>query len=191
MASNSIVKICKRALIFAGVNNPIISLDDNSVQARVVKANYPKSVESVLRDHVWNCAIERKRLAPLSQAPAFEWSYQFQLPTNPKCLRVVGLYNATSDYVVEGDKILSNDASINLIYVGLITDPNRFDVLLSEAISARLAADIAKSLTDAKTDAQALWALYEEKLRLAISVDGMEGSTPNSGLETWLSPWSH
>ena len=43
----------------------------------------------------------------------------------------------------EGRKLITDEATIYLIYVALITDVNEYDTLLRETLAARLAAELA------------------------------------------------
>src|SRR3546814_6931193 len=87
----SVVSICNRALTLLG-QKTITSLEDNSQAARLCVESYGPTRDAVLRDHPWNCAIARADLAALSEAPAFEFGRQFQLP--PDCLRVLELWGS-------------------------------------------------------------------------------------------------
>lgn len=80
---------------------------------------------------------------------------------------------------VEGRKILCDEDTIELLYVGRVTDPAQYDSLLLETLSASLAADIAYPLIGSTTLAQQMRIIYEDKLKEARFVDATEG-TPAS-----------
>ncbi|NCW70215.1 MAG: hypothetical protein EBV86_16945, partial [Marivivens sp.] len=80
MASD--VDICNSALNMIGASN-IISLTEDSRAARVCNQRYEFVRDAVFRSHPWNCLIKRTSLAADSDTPAFEFSYQHTLPTNP------------------------------------------------------------------------------------------------------------
>ena len=82
------VSICANALRRLG-DDPITSLTDDTERARLCNAFYAPARDLVLRAHPWNFAITRATLAQLSDTPAFEYSYQYALPTSPLCLRVL------------------------------------------------------------------------------------------------------
>ena len=121
----------------------IQNLNDNNSRARACNARLGDVITSVLRMHVWNSALERETLTSVG-TPVFGFSYIFQLPAN--CIRVVEV-NPVSRYQVEKKNILSNESSLNLLYVGEPTDLNNLDSLLAEAIAMKLALEIAETLT--------------------------------------------
>ena len=135
----------------------------------------------MLRAHPWNCAVTRVNLAPDTDAPAFDWDYAFTLPTDPYCLRVLRLDYLDIEFRVEGRKIVTNEQSINLIYIARVTDQNTYDTLLQEAIAARLAADVSSTLSQSTSLTQNMYSLYESKLKEARFVDATEG-TPGAVL---------
>ena len=79
-------------------------------------------------------------------------------------------------YVVEGRKILTDEDAIKIKYVARVTDPNEYDRLLMETLSAAMAADIAYSLANSLGLQQQMHALYETRLREARFTDATEGT---------------
>ena len=79
----------------------------------------------------------------------------------------------------KGRKILSDESTINLIYLQKIEDTVQYDTLLTETIAARLAAEICYPLVASATLSRQLYELYERKLKEARFVDATEG-TPAS-----------
>lgn len=181
----SVVDLCNRALDLLGAAN-ITALTENSKEARLCNGNFDDVRDAVLRSHPWNIAITRKALPRDSAAPAFGFTYQYTLPTEPYCLRVLSFWNSNVDnevaaydsnvmFKIEGRKILSNEGTCNIIYIGRVTDTENFDSLLNKAISARLAAEIAYNITGSNSVAQNMLTIYEARLKEAKGVDSMEG----------------
>ena len=181
----SVVDICNEALDLLGAAT-ITSLTQNSKEARLCNRNYELVRDAVLRAHPWNVAVTRANLAQDATAPAFGFTYQYTLPTDPFCLRVLSFWDSNVDndiaaydsnvmYKIEGRKILSNEGTCNIIYIGRVEDTEQFDSLLSSAIAHRLAAETAYAITGSGTVAQTMNALYEQRLREAKSIDAMEG----------------
>lgn len=179
MASD--VEIVNNALCLLG-ENTVTSLADNTVRARLASQFYGPTRDAVLRAHPWNCAVDRASLGLLSEVPVFGWKYQFTLPTDPFCLRVLALNDyqpwgdSGCDFKVEGRALLANTMTANIRFIGRITDPNIYDSLLYEAFSARLAAKLAYPITKSAQTAQEMMKLYEELLQQARSINGQEGS---------------
>jgi hypothetical protein len=176
MASD--VDICNSALNMIGASN-IISLTEDSKAGRVCNQRYEFVRDSVFRAHPWNCLIRRAALSALSDAPSYEYTKQYQLPTDPFCLRVLDVEGEVSSgvtYVIEGRKLLTDEGTINLRYLARVTDANEYDALLTETISARMAHEIAYTMTNSNGFTESLWNLYLMKLSEARFADATEGT---------------
>lgn len=183
------VDIANYALNIIGASN-ISALDENSKAARLVNQRYESIRDAVFRSHPWNCLIRRAELGQESQAPIFGYAYQYTLPTDPFCLRVLEFSNGSLSYpqdnmtnnsggpvfMIEGRKLLTDEGTARIKYVGRVTDPQQYDSLLIEALAARLAAEIAYAVTGSTSVSQLADALYRDKLREARFVDATEGA---------------
>ena len=186
----STVDIANIALNNIGASN-ISSLDENSKAARVVNQRYESVRDAVFRAHPWNCLINRASLAQETTTPAFGYTYQYSLPTNPFCLRVLEFSNGTLSYpqdnitnntggpvfVIEGRKLLTDEGSAQIKYVGRITDPQQYDASLIEALAARLSAEVCYAITGSTSMVQIQTSLYEAKVNEARFNDATEGAT--------------
>ena len=181
----SVVDICNEAMDLLGAAT-IISLTQDSKEARLCNRRFDTVRDSVLRTHLWNVALVRKEIAADTIAPDFGFTYQYTLPTDPYCLRVVSFWNSSVDneiaaydsnimYKIEGRKILSNEGTCKITYIARVDDTEQYDSLLSSVIAYRLAADTAYGITGSMSVAQNMQALYEARLREAKGVDAMEG----------------
>ena len=172
----SVIEICNSALLQLGAQ-AITALTENSKNGRLCNARYNTVRDSVFRSHPWNSLVKRQKLAADTDTPIYGFSYQFTLPAD--CLRVLHLNAHDSNFKVEGRKILCNEASIFLVYVSQVTDPNEMDILLRETISAALAADIAYAVTSSNPTATNMYNLFQSKLKEARFVDATEGQNTN------------
>ncbi len=179
MTSN--VDICNSALNMIG-SSIITSLTEDSKAARVCNQRYTFVRDAIFRAHPWNCLIRRKKLARDATAPAYKYAYRFPLPVNPYCLRVLTVSDDGNeerldiDYKVEGNRyLLTDEGTIYVQFISREEDPQQYDFLLIEAISSRLASDIAYSLVGSSSLATTLYGLYELKLREARFADAQEG----------------
>ena len=181
----SVVDICNQAMDLLGAAT-ITDLTQNSKEARLCNRNFGPVRDSVLRAHPWNIAIFRQELAKDSAAPAFGFSSQVTLPTDPFCLRVISFWNSNVNndlaaydsnvmFKVEGRKVLSNEDTCNIVYIGREEDTEQYDALLSSTIAHRLASDIGYAITGSNSVAQQMFSLYEQRLKEAKGVDSMEG----------------
>tara|TARA_R100000781_G_scaffold9377_5_gene8177 strand:+ start:12092 stop:12670 length:579 start_codon:yes stop_codon:yes gene_type:complete len=177
----SVVEICNSSLNILGANR-IVSLTEDSKNARLLNQRYEPVRDAVFRSHPWNCLLKRVELAKDSDTPAFEYSYQYTLPSD--CLRVIrSQYSEDStgeEYRIEGRKLLSDEGTIKILYVAKITDPNEYDTLLQETIAARLAHELCFAITQNGALVRNLYDLYLEKLREARHADAAENSVNES-----------
>jgi hypothetical protein len=181
----SIVDICNGALNQLGATT-ILSLTEDSKNARLCNSRYTQVRDALFRSHPWNCLQKRIELAADSVAPAWGFSYQYTLPAD--CLRLLVILDYDSNYKVEGRKVLSNTSSMKILYVARVTDPNEYDELLRETLSAALGADIAYGVTSSSPVTQNMYTLFQNKLRDARFVDSTEGQnvSPDLGMSDVL-----
>ena len=181
----SIVDICNGALNQLGATT-ILSLTEDSKNARLCNSRYTQVRDALFRSHPWNCLQKRIELAAYSVAPAWGFSYQYTLPAD--CLRLLVILDYDSNYKVEGRKVLSNTSSMKILYVARVTDPNEYDELLRETLSAALGADIAYGVTSSSPVTQNMYTLFQNKLRDARFVDSTEGQnvSPDLGMSDVL-----
>ena len=168
----STVDICNGALNQLGATT-ILSLTEDSKNARLCNSRYTQVRDALFRTHPWNCLQTRLELAASSDSPAWGFTYAYTLPAN--CLRLLRVLDYDSNYKVEGRKILSDASTMKILYIARITDPNEYDELLRETLSAALGADIAYAVTSNNTTSQNMIVSYQEKLRDARFVDSTEG----------------
>jgi len=168
----SIVDICNGALNQLGAST-IISLTEDSKNARLCNARYTQVRDSLFRSHPWNCLQKRVQLAADTTAPAWGFTSAYTLPAD--CLRLLRIIDYESNHKVEGRKILTNNSSMKILYVARIEDPNEYDESLRETLSAAIASDIAYAVTSSNPVAQNMYNLYQIKLKDARFVDATEG----------------
>ncbi|MBP6014415.1 MAG: hypothetical protein KBA31_19460 [Alphaproteobacteria bacterium] len=169
------VAICNLALAEIGRGAQITSIDEASQAARACKLRYPYARDAVLRAYDWNFAARRAELAKNAVAPAFEYANAFDLPAD--CLLVRSVVDGEAErWVVEGRQILTGMGDpIRIKYTALVSDAARFDPLFVDALSARIASDIAVQLSESVSRAQGLWQIYQSKLVEARRRDAQEG----------------
>ena len=175
----STVDICNGALNQLGATT-ILSLTEDSKNARLCNSRFTQVRDAVFRSHPWNCLQKRVELAADTTAPAWGFSYAYTLPAD--CLRLLRILDYDSNYKVEGRKILSNTSSMKILYIGRITDPNEYDESLRETLSAALGADIAFGVTSNNQTATNMYNLFQDKLKDARFIDSTEGQNIDQDL---------
>lgn len=184
------VTIVNAALIRLG-EATITALSDETKPARLANAIYADVRDAVTRAHPWNFAIARAELSANASAPTWGYANAYDLPGDPDhCLRVLtveGEDEVTGRWTIEGRQILSDlSAPIRLVYLRRIDAPDDTDPLFREALSARLARELAEPLGKSTSLQQAMGELYEAKLREARSADGQEGTPELIAAAGWL-----
>jgi hypothetical protein len=173
------------------VNNAILKIRGNSISAlgeagaegEYAAVLYPQIRDAVLADHPWNFAITRAALARDATAPAFEYSYRFQLPSD--CLRVWDVYDHTTPWKVEGRYILTDEAECNIIYIKRVETTGLFSPLFVEALATRLAASLAVPIAGDQGLKSSLFQEYIQVIRRAKTADAQEGSADNIQATLW------
>jgi hypothetical protein len=183
------VSICSNALRKLG-DDPITSLTDDTERARLCNSFYESSRDACLRAHPWNFAITRATLAQLSTTPAYGFSYQYALPTDPYCLRVLEM--EYQDYIfkvenlaTEGRVLLTDESTAKILYIARVTDTTLFDSLFVDLLTAKLSINLSYAITGSLKVQEQMYLLYTKILSEARSVDGQEGFIDNLVSDTF------
>ena len=176
----------------------ILNLTDNTKPAREVNAVFDMTRDYLQRRFSWRFCIKRANLAADSGTPLWDWSYQYQIPTD--CLRIlqVGQWYPSPDmsdlistggqeYVLEGKYILSNQAGpLKLRYLSRVTDPVQFDTAFDMAFSAYLAYLLAEPLTASAEQKQMAYNDYRNAIKDAVIANAIENPPESLADQTWI-----
>jgi len=180
MSATSPVAICNRALTLVG-GNTIISFDDETIESKLCNIHYDQVRDAVTSVIEWSFATKRfGPLTPHVDAPAFGFNYRYTMPpdflllleasTDPKGRREI------SRYVMEEGHLLADiGTGINIKYLARITDTTKFVQPYTEALVARMAAELAVPLTESRTLQAQFFKIYERKVDEAAAVDNIQG----------------
>lgn len=153
----STVEVANGALDRLGADR-IVSLTENSTNARTLNAVLVPIRDRLLRQHPWNFSITRAQLAASTTAPAHTRTNAFPLP--PACLRLLPMdpesNHLPSDWQIENHlgtpAIVTNDsAPLDIRYVAQIADPNVMDSLFVELWAVEMAFATCKKITGSNT----------------------------------------
>lgn len=181
MADND-VEIANMALTLLGEAG-ITSLDDDQDHARAIKRLYRIALDAALRDHNWNFAQIRRKLARHAVKPEYEFAYQYVLPTDPYCLRVLETDLDTKEpwrietykSAAEQSRVIVTDAtSVEILYVARLTNVVLWDVLFADAMGFEIAYRASYPITRNATLTKTLQVERELAWRKARSRDGQE-----------------
>jgi len=176
---NSPTQICNMALSRLGSKNTVNSITDPTIpEERVCAIWYDPCRQNVLKKLMPNCALARKVVAKLSDAPAFGYAYAYQYPGD--CLKVLGIgdiQDKENNYAVEGNMILTDENyedGMNLRYVKDLTDVSKFSVEVCMAISAELMEKISMQITQDAEKLKAANAFIKIDQSNASALNGQE-----------------
>lgn len=167
----------------------LTSLDDNTQAGKLANDIYEDVAEETMSEACWTSTLRRATLAQSSTTPAFGYDYQYQLPTNPKCLRVIKINECKPgdiDYRIEGDKLLTNESTASILYVAHITDSESYDIDLRQAIIWRLVIEMAYMYTGQSKVVVALVDKAEKKIAQLISLNSLQGAREIINSDTFV-----
>ena len=150
------VEIVNIALARLG-ESPIQSFEEGSVPANSARLVYDSARRSTLRDYNWNFAVATAELARYADTQAGDFPFAFALPAD--CLRVIRLRLATPPgqvrsrtcgdfgrnlpFTLRGGRLLAHEPKVVLEYLRDVTDENEFDAKFIEALTYKLASELA------------------------------------------------
>lgn len=181
----ALVDIANRALMTLK-RGTLISLDDGSREATILKAAWPTVRDTVLRKHPWNCVTARAQLANQSEGPVFGAMYSYKRLPHDLKVRDCDVAQGVK-WKVEGRSIVTDAAPpLGVVFTARIDDPNVYDALLIEALQAHLAFATAMELTQKTSLRDLAEREYDKALSDARSIDGQEGTKDRLHDDTWL-----
>ncbi len=185
------IDICNIALTWLGADH-ITSIEDEAIEARMLKANYYLARDATLEAHEWSFAIKRFIPTRTVADPVWGAANRFSVPSDIiRVLRVeagggiLGGYDSLhsidrrpeADWLIESGYIITNADAIVCKAIRRIEDEGIYSPLFVHAFAAHLAMLMAYPLTESDTKFRAMSALYTLKLKDAKSRDGLQGSS--------------
>ncbi|MBQ9536617.1 MAG: hypothetical protein IJU79_02380 [Desulfovibrionaceae bacterium] len=177
------LEIINNALLKVGL--PLAAtLDDADWNATIV---YDTVAKQALRSFAWGFAMRYANLAVESSAPNHGFTYKYGLPEatedHPEyaCLRVLDV-RASSDlrapkarFAVAGLAIYTNVSPCHVRYIGdFSSKPNRWPDDFADAVSCKIAAEIANLSAQTVSMTPGLLQMYQLALAQAQAIDSTE-----------------
>jgi len=106
--------------------------------------------------------------------PKFVWDFLYDLPSD--YLRSVRLQPKSQKFIVEGEKLYSNDNEVFLIYIAKITDTTKFESSFDELLSLMISNELTYTLVHSSTLKATMQAELKLKLKDVRSFDAQEGT---------------
>lgn len=152
---------------------------DETRQAKLINSVYDGLVDRVISHGYYPSTIRRATLSQLSETPNHGYSYQYTLPANPFCLRVIAV-NETSigdiDYKIEGNKLLTDESSVKIRYIARLDQEADMDPFLKEVLIYTLAYKICMPLTQDKQLKRELFAQMKDAEQQAQAAAALQGT---------------
>lgn len=177
------VTICNSALDILGAN-VIVSLDEETEEARLCRRNYPLVLADCLATHFWNFSIRRVELSELPDPPVFEFENRYALPGD--CVRVIALDPEREDFKIEGKELITDADSAMIKYISNDVNPSEFSPQFVEGLAYKLASKLAYPLVQSVSLSTALNNKADQMLRIARGTDGQEGTPELLQRDEWL-----
>jgi hypothetical protein len=180
-------RVANHALQKLGANL-ITSMDEDTREARTVKACYSILRDRELRAHSWNFSVKRAVLAPSATVPVFGFAKAFPLPAD--CLRVLPPARDV-DWSVENidgvSHILTNEGTVlNLRYVARITDEAAFDELFVDMLACKIAWHCCETITQSNQKKADVMNEYQDARAEARRINAFEQASPQEPEPPWL-----
>lgn len=167
------VSISSNALQMLGAK-PINDFSEKTEHARLAKSLYPSVRDDLLRAHPWNCATKRVILAPLVEAPAFDFGYQFLLPGDWLRTLQVGERGQALCYRTEGQKLLANVTALPLVYIFRNDAETSWSTNLIELAELQMAAKMAYAVTKSTSVRDSYRDEFARAFKVAKAIDGQD-----------------
>ncbi|NCC66541.1 MAG: hypothetical protein EOM15_18055 [Spirochaetia bacterium] len=163
------VDLANRALLRIG-SEQISSLDEGVPRANYCYQLLPQAIETVYSSYHWRSAAKRVGLAPLADAPAYGYAYQFALPADCALIRSV---ECEGPYSISNQKILTDATSVFLSYLALPATPTDMPVVVRDLVVRQLAYLISMPILHNDGVSNRLLQEYYQAYAQAVTKDGI------------------
>lgn len=178
------IQIANLALL--RINEPLLtSLETASKAADAFNASYPTERDALLREFTWQFAKFRVALNA-EVTPPLGFAYAYRVPADFLALRALATDPAVFahnpmgavdlDFQIEGGMVLTDAATLYMLYTRRVTDVAEFDPLFVKALSLRLAPLLARALSSDKGDATVLGKEAEDAVKTARRAGAIEAA---------------
>lgn len=170
-----------------------------SEEADVVNVVWTPLLSALQRERTWPFCVVRASLTKDATAPTWGYSYRYALPVDFLRLLQFGEHYDTTGmisdfrnmdsaaYRIEGGYILSNDGGpVKTRYIGLVTDPSKWDASFNEVMAFRLAMELCVRITGLEERRQAVERDFYRCLAAAARAGAMQTASEYPADDTWL-----
>lgn len=190
------INIINRSLIRLG--EPPISSTNQEPLGETLKTTYDYCRRLLISGYPWRFAIKRMILSPLDEEsghPLFK--YKFQMPSDCLLFRDISEFNKFPDtrdykytngkrYDIEGMNIYSNTKVLSVKYIADIDNPSMFSTHFSEALSLKIASDLAVKVHQNLNIATTLQQEFTIALQQAYMLNEIIADTEELPENSWV-----
>lgn len=169
----SAISICSNALQLLG-DSPIASFSEGTKRSQLCANLWLQVRDDIMRKHSWTCLRKSVTLAAEATAYSTDWGYSFVLPGDWMRTIQIGDRGERADYEQQGRRILTDRATLPLVYVSRIEDPSQWDASMVDAACSEMAARLAYPITQSASLAQLKRQEADYAMRVAKSLSGQD-----------------
>lgn len=179
----TLVDLYNRALDIIGTQS-VQTIADTTNEARLCNRNYDNCRRAILRIHPWNFAITRVTLGASTGTPAFDFQYQYPLPTD--LLRLTKTSMEIDDWRVEKGLLLTDSTVVQIAYVQDVIDVSLWDPLCFDAVAHYLAWVLSYKITQSQTLKDQVFKDFNSILSKARFIDSTEDPKQDLDIDVWM-----
>jgi len=184
--SISRTELINKSLTLVGAS-PVVNIDDDSNNARIVSRVYELSLKSILSEAPWNFATKRALLSQVSVDLAWYDTGEIYVYQRPNlCIRIFGTNSPSATWREEGEYIISDTSGLGVRYVEFNNTPSKYPAFFIEAFSDKLCADIAYMVLNSSSIAKGFIEKYEQvSLAKALAENSQIGTPQYQKDDAW------
>lgn len=176
-------QIVNQALAHVGETGIADYENDTDRKAQLARLFYPQALGELFEALEWSFATKRAELdTPVDDGPLFEFTYAFTLPSDFEA--IVETDPSDAVWRIENNQLLTDEASIGIVYTFDQTNTARFSAGMVSALSWLLAAKLAMPITRKPEYVTLAMQMYGGVLATARHQDSKQSSRPIEPLDT-------
>jgi hypothetical protein len=184
------LSIANQALGYLGANL-IVSFDEPSTSAELMRSNYPFIRDAVMTEVAWTFATDR---IASTTGDLDGWGKMYKHAVPLDWLQVLRVFHDVSrsvnrranDWSREGNFILTKEPTVYMWGIKRIVDTSLFSAAFVQCLATRLAADLCMAITENQQQQGVLWQLYGAKVKEAGISDGVQGANEVIRSESYI-----
>lgn len=180
--------ILNKCLVLVGAN-PIVSIDDDTENARVLSRVYDLSLRSVLSETEWYFAMKRELLALSGDTLAWtDTTWENYVYVRPRdAIRIFSTNEPSSKWREEGQYIISDTSGLGVRYSWFIEDATKYPVFFVDALIDKLCENISYYVLNSPSKSQEFKETYLKiSLPRAMSVNSQIGVPEYMKDDAWI-----